>query len=132
LRQGATDTVETYARQFKKLLKRVDPNDNTPPSYQIRIFLYGLNPILTPMITLANPNTLNDAIDYAKRAESGYQFNPMYFNPNAATNNPTNDAINKLTRQMEQISLNYAEISSAMSTPAEPVERRRNFRNNNS
>ena len=134
LRQGSTDTVETYARQFKKLLKKVDPYNQTPPSYQIRIFLYGLNPILMPMITLANPQDLDSAIDFAKRAESGYQLNSMYLNPNIIANNLTNDAINRLTRQMEQISLNYAEISKAVSTSVEPIEQkeqRRSFRNRN-
>ena len=87
--------------------------------------------MLTPMVTMNNPQDLNTTIELAKRAESGYQFNHPYLNQNTTTTNAASEAINKLTQQIEQISLNYANISNSLNKQNEPRENKRYNRNKN-
>ena len=74
---------------------------------------------------------MNAAIEQAKRAESGYQFNYSYLNPQPTISNEATDAIHKLTKQMEQITVNYANISKTFEGQNEQSERKRYNRNYN-
>src|SRR6266480_3705986 len=68
LRQLSTETVDQYALKFQRLLRKVNGNNNNmiPKILQVRIFLYGLVPILTPLVSTDNPQTLIAAIERAK------------------------------------------------------------------
>jgi len=100
------------------------------------MFLYGLNPLLTPLVSTDNPANLNAAMERAKVVETGYNYVPtkqISLNVPAATvENPTIDTIaqpkstppskalspgNEIdasTQQMQQLSLNYANLSAAL------------------
>jgi len=40
------------------------------------MYLYGLQSLLTPLVSVHNPNTLNAAIERAKAIETGYNYVP--------------------------------------------------------
>ena len=47
------------------------------------MFLYGLDPLLTPLVSTNNPANLNAAMERAKVIETGYNYvltGPMSFN----------------------------------------------------
>src|SRR3954454_12620683 len=130
IRQFAQEKVEEYARRFKKLLRKV--NGGTagavlPPTLQVRMFLYGLSPIITPLVATENPATLEEAINRAKLVETGYNYVPtkqVGFSTSIATKeNPTirniiatepaND-VDYLADQLQKLTLNYANLASAM------------------
>src|SRR3954454_18919398 len=142
IRQFAQEKVEEYARRFKKLLRKV--NGGTagavlPPTLQVRMFLYGLSPIITPLVATENPATLEEAINRAKLVETGYNYVPtkqIGFSTSVATKeNPTirdiiateqtND-VDSLADQLQKLTLNYANLASAMLAQPqrrEPVSR---------
>ncbi|HVI21398.1 MAG TPA: hypothetical protein VM660_05035, partial [Bacillus sp. (in: firmicutes)] len=124
IRQFAEEKVEEYARRFKKLLRKV--NGGTagavlPPTLQVRMFLYGLSPIITPLVATENPATLEEAVNRAKLVETGYNYVPtkqIGFSTSVATKeNPTmrdiiateqtND-VDSLADQLQKLTLNYA------------------------
>src|SRR5436305_15019806 len=100
------------------------------------MYLYGLNPLLTPLVSTSNPANLNAAIERAKVVETGYNYVPTkqislnvltataenltmnikqtIAKPTTVEANPAqaND-IEALTQQMQQLSLNYANLSAA-------------------
>jgi hypothetical protein len=85
-----------------------------PDNYQIRLFLYGLNPLYIPIVSMTDPGTLDAALNGAKQAESSYQFlTPPPSIPTAAahtvtTDTTTADALNNLAQQMELLVTSYA------------------------
>ena len=50
IRQTAEETVDQYARRFTKLMRKVNTTNLVPAIMQVRMFLYGLNPLLTPLV----------------------------------------------------------------------------------
>jgi len=72
-RQGITESVEEYGNRFKRLQKKVDPNNGTPAANTIRQFLSGLNPTIAPIVYASTPGNLNAAVDAAKSIEAGYK-----------------------------------------------------------
>ena len=109
LRQGPYEKVDFYAGKFKKLLKKVDPGSALPNSYAVRLFLNGLQKNIVPLVAFSQPDTINKAISTAKQVESG-----QYYETQASTPTTGNDAIDVLTKQMEKLSLNYANITAAL------------------
>ena len=152
IRQTSEEKVDEYCRRFRKLLRKVNTNNLVPDALQVRMFLYGLNPLLTPLVSTNNPANLNAAMERAKVVETGYNYVPtkqISLNvPVATVENPTINAITQpqptpktkepspgndielLTQQMQQLSLNYANLSAALLaqtapvTPAKPKEYR--------
>jgi hypothetical protein len=130
IRQTANEEVAQYAHRFKKLLRKVNgrvANQALPAQLQVRMFLYGLNPILTPLVSSNNPADLDAAIVRAKIVETGYNYVPtkevtvavpatITQNPPLANPIPTpvNNELDQLTQQMQQLSLNYATLTSAL------------------
>src|ERR1700722_8076653 len=128
VRQTAEENVEAYSRHFKNLLRKVNTNNLVPDALQVRMYLYGLNHLLTPLVSVNNPANLNAAIDRAKVVETGYnyiptklitlqvpanaQYNPIPTVETSAAIKET--SIEELTKQMQQLSLNYANLSSAL------------------
>ncbi len=72
-RQGITETVEEYGNRFKRLQKKVDPNNGTPAANTIRQFLSELNPTIALIVYASTPRNLNAAVDAAKSIEAGYK-----------------------------------------------------------
>jgi len=68
LKQG-TDSVEEYAATFLKLLKRVGIKNE---EQQMRMFLFGLNPVFIIFVQMENPDSLDTIIDAAKKIETGF------------------------------------------------------------
>jgi hypothetical protein len=120
------EKIDEYNRRFRKLLRKVNVNDLVPAALQVRMYLYGLNPLLTPLVASQNPNTLDAAMDRARVVETSYNYNPYQSLtlpvPEGVSVNPvtppapapkTTD-MDDLTKQMQQLSLNYANLSSVL------------------
>ena len=60
LRQSSTEGVDAYADRFLKLVNRVGLTDDVQKK---RMFLFGLNPALTPMVHMQNPADVGAAIN---------------------------------------------------------------------
>src|SRR5581483_2589760 len=76
IRQTLEENVDEYSRRFRKLLRKVNTQNLVPDALQVWIFLYGLNPLLTPLVFTNNPANLNAAIERAKVVETGYNYVP--------------------------------------------------------
>jgi len=71
--QGIMESVEEYSNRFKRLHKKVDPNNGTPAANIIRQFLSGLNPVIALMVYASGPGNLNATVNIAKSIEAGYK-----------------------------------------------------------
>ncbi len=67
------ESVKEYSNRFKKLHKKVDPNNRTPAANTICQFLSRLNPMIALMVYASRPENLNVAINTAKSIEAGYK-----------------------------------------------------------
>src|SRR3954447_17475015 len=78
LRQLSTETVNQYALKFQRLLRKVNGNNNNmiPEILQVRMFLYELVSVLTPLVSTDNPQTLIAVIERAKTVKTGYNYIP--------------------------------------------------------
>src|SRR5687767_4284247 len=105
------------------------------------MYLMGLNPGYTPLVYAQNPADFNAAVDAARRVEIGFNFAsgipPKKTSlSTAAINNPitkavldttpvTNQEVDELTKKLEQLTVNYANLTSALlAQTATPQERR--------
>src|SRR5581483_2017279 len=50
LRQRADERVDNFILKFQRLLRKVNTNNLIPDALQVKMYLYGLNPLLTPMV----------------------------------------------------------------------------------
>src|ERR1051326_5273191 len=134
IRQFADEKVEEYGRRFKKLLRKVNSgNSIVPDLLQVRMFLYGLTPLLTPLVATHNPAMLDDAIERAKIVETGYNYVPTkqasFSTVTSTRENPTikdltsgnkntlsNAApdVDRLSDQLQKLTLNYANLTTAL------------------
>ncbi|CAG8816040.1 11794_t:CDS:2, partial [Gigaspora rosea] len=73
LKQQKHEKVDTYATKFKKLLKRVDPDDEIPDPYITQMFLSGLQ-------RKAATFDLDEAITKARKAEAGKYYSKQTSN----------------------------------------------------
>ena len=156
LRQSSNENVNTYANKFVKLLLRVDPENAIPQAQSKRMFLFGLNPAITPMVSMQNNADLGQLIDNARKAETGFNyiqigpsitgipkpvtaatktaaFTPI--TPATATTSTSvvspDSALEELTKQMEKLSINYANLYSAFQKQNRPRNNSRVAFNNN-
>jgi gag-polyprotein putative aspartyl protease/Zinc knuckle len=124
MRQLATESVDAYSLRFQRLLRKVNSDPNAPAvpaGLQTRMYLFGLSPALTPLVSTNNPANLNAAIERARVVEAGYNYAPakesMFGNQN--------DEVDDLNKRIEQLSLNYATLASALAIqPANNNNRR--------
>src|SRR6266540_1601825 len=72
-RQGITESVEEYGNCFKKLQKKVDPNNGIPAANTIQQFLSGLNPTIALIVYASTPGNLDAMVEAAKSIEAGYK-----------------------------------------------------------
>src|SRR6266540_4176908 len=71
LKQGTTQTVDSYANRFLELRSKIDPNNNTPVAHVVLKFVQELLPQLMTITYVSNPEDIHQAIDTAKRLEGG-------------------------------------------------------------
>ena len=68
-----TESAKEYSNCFKKLQKKVDPNNGTPAANTIRQFLSRLNLTIMLMVYTSGPGNLIIAVEMAKSIEVGYK-----------------------------------------------------------
>ena len=125
--------------------------NDLPDQYQVNYFLNGLKPVLVSQTVVANPANLAAAIEQAKLVEAGVNYTMLNLMALPSTSLPSaenktanslsipttttippqetslKEDINALTQQMQQLTLNYANISAALvAQPRQP----RPFRSN--
>src|SRR3954453_3588323 len=111
-RQVLTESVDDYSLRFQRLLRKVNPDPNAPviaAGLQVRMYLFGLSQALTPLISTAAPANLEAAIERARIVEAGYNYTPS-----KDTKYGSNPEVDDLTKKIEQLSLNYATLTSAL------------------
>jgi hypothetical protein len=131
LRQKSDESVDTYANKFKKLAARVGMTD---VQQQKRMFHMRLNPAYTPLVYSQNSNDLKAAITAARTVEVGYNFaagtsKPITSTVTATIATPkvnaiaqamidpapvTTNEVDELTKKIEQLSINYANLTAAL------------------
>jgi hypothetical protein len=143
IKQGETELVEDYSRRFRKLMRKATQGQALAAHYQVNFFIHGLKSILVGQVVLANPANLNAAIERAKLVETGVNFTMQSAISSttptiatltlAATNSlpaavattpattitlvtkpSPEDEIEALTKQMQQLAFNYANLSSVL------------------
>ena len=126
LRQGTNESVDNYATKFQKLVTRVGLTD---APQQKRMFLMGLLPSLTPLVYSTNPADVATAITTARQVEMGYSY-ATGIAPIQSTVTPSshvitttiptippanvNSDVDELTKKLEQLTINYANLSTAL------------------
>ena len=102
-----TESVEEYDNHFKKLQKKVDPNNGTPAANTIWQFLSRLNPTVTPIVYASSSGNLNAAVETAKSIEAGYKITQrnVQQQSNLALQQvaPQKDSIEVLTATIEKL-----------------------------
>ena len=99
-------SVDDFSFRFQRLLRKADSNNQIPAVMQVRMYLNGLAPLLTPLISTSALANLAATIKRTRTVETGYNYAPII------TNN--NNEIDELTKKIEQLSLNYANVASAL------------------
>src|SRR5437764_1384300 len=122
IRQRAEESVDEYSLRFQRLLRKVNRTVNNiqtiPPQLQVRMYLCGLNSLITPLVSISDPADLGAAIDHARTVETGYNFKTPL------GKSDTKDEVDELTKKIEQLTLNYATIASALAVqPASNQQR---------
>src|ERR1043165_4012256 len=98
LKQGK-DTIEEYVDDFMRLLQKIDPTDAWTDEMKVHKFVDGLNHQIAPLIYMAEPNDLPEAIDYATRA---YTRQKEYDKKNKEA---------RMAEQIEQLQAQIAELT---------------------
>src|SRR5215216_3674649 len=135
IRQNSTEKVEYYARRFQKLLRKVNGNreeTTVPDVLQVRMFIYGLSPLLVPLVASQDPGTLTNAIERAKVVETSYNYIPN----SAFASGSSEKKVDGLAEQVQKLTLNYTDLTTALlaklaNQTSEPNPRRNNNNNNN-
>ncbi|GBC02552.1 hypothetical protein RclHR1_04690003 [Rhizophagus clarus] len=133
VKQKERESIENYSRCFRKLLNRAITENILADQHQVNYFINGLSPIYVSQVVLASLATLAAAIDRAKLVESGVKYTllnamPKEEAPIPSTSqsviapapvpalaiqveNSLKNELDALTKQMQQLSINYANLS---------------------
>jgi hypothetical protein len=76
IKQQPTETIDDYSLRFQRLLRKVNINQLVPAMLQVRMYICGLLPLLTPLVSTTNPADLAAAIERARVVETGYNYIP--------------------------------------------------------
>ncbi|GBC36526.2 hypothetical protein GLOIN_2v1777707 [Rhizophagus irregularis DAOM 181602=DAOM 197198] len=149
IKQGDNESVENYSRRFKKLLNKATQGEALAARYQINYYINGLKSFLVGQVVIGNTDTLEATITRAKLVELGVNTTLLTTTPvtisttepipttTTTTVKPTPqvDEMEALTKQMQQLALNYANLSSVLmvqqSTPRNTRPRPNNNNNQN-
>ncbi|GBC14645.1 ribonuclease H-like domain-containing protein [Rhizophagus irregularis DAOM 181602=DAOM 197198] len=148
IKQGDNESVKNYSRHFKKLLNKATQGEALAARYQINYYINGLKSFLVGQVVIGNTDTLEATITRAKLVELGVNTtlltttpvttSTIEFIPTTTTTvkpTPQVDEMEALTKQMQQLALNYANLSSVLmvqqSTPRNTRPRPNNNNNQN-
>ncbi|GBC49993.2 retroviral-like aspartic protease 1 [Rhizophagus irregularis DAOM 181602=DAOM 197198] len=148
IKQGDNESVENYSRRFKKLLNKATQGEALAARYQINYYINGLKPFLVGQVVIGNTDTLEATITRAKLVELGVNttlltttpvttstIEPIPTTTTTVKPTPQVDEMEALTKQMQQLALNYANLSSVLmvqqSTPRNTRPRPNNNNNQN-
>src|SRR3989337_2036395 len=102
------------------------------------MFLMGLNPAYTPLVYSQNPADLDATVNSARTIEIGYNFasgkapkDISITTVSTPKNVVTNAEVDELTKKLEQLSINYANLTTALLAQPQQLPRRRNQRTYN-
>ena len=122
--QAPKEKVNDYTRRFQKLLYKVDPEDSMPVVFRIRMYVKGLRRPLARAVMMEEPDTMKKAMDSAKLAEASDYYGQ----------DDTDAGVEALTKQMEKLALNYANLTSALAvqtptsmSPIQSIRTNNNF-----
>ena len=115
LRQQTNESVDAYANKFKQLASRINLQD---ANQKKRMFLMGLNPAYTAIVYSQNPGDLDAAIAAARNVEIGFNYasgtSSKAITATPSSSKPINDEVDELSRKLEQLTINYANLTSAL------------------
>src|SRR5437764_8014187 len=124
IRQRAEESVDEYSLRFQRLLRKVNRTVNNiqtiPPQLQVRMYLCGLNSLITPLVSISDPADLGAAIDHARTVGTSYNIKTPL------GKSDTKDEVDELTKKIEQLTLNYATIASALAVQPASNQQRQN------
>src|SRR5436305_4691861 len=136
--QFANEKVDDYSQRFKKLLRKVNFHHEEEPEIvpailQVRMYLFELSPLLTPLVATDNSTTLEEVIERAKTIEVSYNYVPTkqvnistrstthenssmgeIMPTTASTFNIVRTDVNSLADQLQKLTLNYANLASTL------------------
>ena len=124
IKQKEEESVDTYAAKFIKLAKRADV---TQEAQKKRMFLHGLRHTLIPFVSMKDPATTAEAIEVARKIEAGFNLSSIKSEETPTSGSSKGkekdetkkeDEINALTQQLQQLTLNYANLTSAFMAQA--------------
>ena len=94
------------------------------------MYFFGLSSALSPLVFTANPADLNATIERARLVEVEYNYTPS--KDTTMRGNKHETEVNDLFKKIEQLSLNYATLASALAIqPVQNNSRRSTNYNNN-
>ena len=125
LRQGGDESVDEYTHKFRTLVDRIELQD---AAQKKRLYIMGLLPAYTPLVYTQNPADVDAAVEAARRVELGYGFASGSKKKTSTTidrsnnighdlleNSPvTSKELEDLSKKLEQLTVNYANIASAL------------------
>ncbi|GET04678.1 hypothetical protein RCL_jg8074.t1 [Rhizophagus clarus] len=136
VKQKEGESMEDYSRRFRKLLNRATTGNVLADQHQVNYFINGLSPIYVSQVVLASPATLAAAIERAKLVESGVKYTLLNVMPKeeapipstsqsvvapapvpppvTQVENSLKNELDALTKQMQQLSINYANLSASV------------------
>src|SRR5579871_6918171 len=89
------------------------------------MYLFGLSPTLTPLVSTANLADLDAAIERARLVEAGFNYAPT------PTLGSSQTEVDELTKKIEQLSLNYANLASVLTVQVAPNNSNNNTQRQN-
>ncbi|CAB4446865.1 unnamed protein product [Rhizophagus irregularis] len=139
IKQKEGESVEDYSRRFRKVLNKATHGNALANQYEVNYFINGLSPIYVSQVVLSAPANLATAITRAKLVETGVKYTLMNVMPKEEATNTTTttttpapiaqvetvlkNEIDALTQQMQQLSINYANLSASLTKPPRPINR---------
>ena len=73
IKQGIEESIEDYAKRFKKIMRKVNYTNALAAGVQVNYFIKGLNPLYITQVMMTAPANLNAAVTQAKLLETGTQ-----------------------------------------------------------
>ena len=102
IQQEIGESIEDYAKRFKKIMRKVNYINALADGVQINYFIKGLNPVYTTHVLASLPANLNAAINQAKLLETGSQIAGLTIQGNVNQRTENNEQIRRNTFTREK------------------------------
>ena len=130
--------MECYTNRFRKLLTRATQGVALDARFQVNYYITSLLPTYVSQVVLSAPADLNIAVNRAKLVETGVRstlqnagLTPSVATTTIATTVPKAEpTLDEITKQMQQLSLNYANLTTALLAKTDNHKPRTTFNNN--